>query len=316
VQLALVELNGGFPEPHAGAGVRVVAARHDACGEVTSVRLPQSLSPQTVRHVVCHSCAEAFDNPAVEEIALPKLSLPTVSMPRLSLPNLSLPKPFGQHVSLPKLPRVSLAAPADELWRYLSIPLAAVAVIAVLLLIQGSSRQQAGSPADSPADAPAATAAPSHKAGSGTAKAGDGDAHLMRGSTFQVALPRGWQRTTAAAGATFAASAPGAEADATLWVERDPRLDFPSFEARSMEQLRQLAGSAHIVDRVAAPTADASIVHLAADAPPDTPRYEVTLRASGPYRYYLATTVQPGASAATAHGVDLIHGSFLPEGAK
>jgi hypothetical protein len=69
-------------------------------------------------------------------------------------------------------------------------------------------------------------------------------------------------------------------------------------------------------DRVAAPTADASIVTLAADAPPNTPRYEVTLRASGPYRYYLATTVQPDASAAAADGVDLIQGSFLPQGAK
>ena len=36
-------------------------------------------------------------------------------------------------------------------------------------------------------------------------------------------------------------------------------------------------------------------MRLAADAPPGAPAYEVTLRASGPYRYYLATTVQPDA---------------------
>jgi hypothetical protein len=291
VELAVVDPNGGFPEPPAGARVRVVGARHDACGETTRVRLPAGLAPQTVRHVVCHSCAQPFDAPEVEDIGLE----------RSLLARLRLPDPQG------------------KVWRYLSVPLAAVAVVGALLVIQGSGEQQAGpTPAasdDAPADAVAGGHAKAAAGGAGASRHSN-DARFVRESTFAVALPPGWQRTTPAAGATFAASAPNGEADATLWVERDPGLDFPSFEARSMDQLRQLAGSAHIVDRVAAPTADASVVTLAADAPPNAPRYEVTLRASGPYRYYLATTVQPDASAVAADGADLIHGSFQPQGAK
>jgi hypothetical protein len=217
------------------------------------------------------------------------------------------------------LSRLRLPDPQGRVWRYLSVPLAAAAVIGALWVIQGS-----GDPKTEPTSA-ASAGAPAGAVGGGHAKAAAGgaggsnqsdDARFVRESTFAVALPPGWQRTTPAAGATFAASAPNGQADATLWVERDPSLDFPSFEARSMDQLRQLAGSAHIVERVAAPTADASVVTLAADAPPNAPRYEVTLRASGPYRYYLATTVQSDASAAAADGVDLIHGSFQPQGAK
>ena len=43
------------------------------------------------------------------------------------------------------------------------------------------------------------------------------------------------------------------------------------------------------------------------------PTYEVTLRAAGPYRYYLATSVQPDASATAVDGADLIEGTFTPE---
>ena len=55
------------------------------------------------------------------------------------------------------------------------------------------------------------------------------------------------------------------------------------------------------------------MVKLAADAPEGQPSYEVTLRVAGPYRYYLATSVQPDASAKAAHGAELIAGSFTPE---
>jgi hypothetical protein len=53
-------------------------------------------------------------------------------------------------------------------------------------------------------------------------------------------------------------------------------------------------------------------VRLAADAPEGSPAFEVTLRAAGPFRYYLATTVQPDASAADVDAAELIHGSFQP----
>jgi hypothetical protein len=38
------------------------------------------------------------------------------------------------------------------------------------------------------------------------------------------------------------------------------------------------------------------------------------LRQSGPYSYYLATTLQPSANADAADGVDLIQKSLLPQG--
>jgi hypothetical protein len=68
------------------------------------------------------------------------------------------------------------------------------------------------------------------------------------------------------------------------------------------------------VERVPAPTDEATIVRLAADAPPGQPSYEVTLRAAGPYRYYLATSVQPDASREAVEGAELVAGSFTPEG--
>jgi hypothetical protein len=66
------------------------------------------------------------------------------------------------------------------------------------------------------------------------------------------------------------------------------------------------------VARVAAPTAEGTFVTLAADTPPDQPAYQVTLRVAGPYRYYLATTVEPGAPQAAVSGAELIHNSFVP----
>ncbi|MFL5956280.1 MAG: hypothetical protein ACJ756_02415, partial [Solirubrobacterales bacterium] len=74
-----------------------------------------------------------------------------------------------------------------------------------------------------------------------------------------------------------------------------------------------VAGSARVVGRSPAPTADGSVVTLAPTSPPPgSPTYEVTLRASGPYRYYLATTVEPDASRDAADGAGLIHSSFVP----
>jgi hypothetical protein len=64
---------------------------------------------------------------------------------------------------------------------------------------------------------------------------------------------------------------------------------------------------------VPAPTPAATIVRLAADAPAGEPTYEVTLRAAGPYRYYLATSVQPAAGEQATAGAELIRGSFTPE---
>ena len=204
-------------------------------------------------------------------------------------------------------PRGGAGALRAQAWRWLSVPLAAAAVVGGLLLVQGNDRAESGSSAPA-ADADAAQARP----GAIAHAEGAGEARLVRRSTFTLALPAGWKRAHAAAGATFAAAAPGGAAEATLWIDRVPRLDFSELEARSLEQLRRLAASAHVVDRSVGPTAEGAVVRLAADNPPGSPDYEVTLRASGPYRYYLATTLQSQAPAAVARGVDLIHGSLVP----
>jgi hypothetical protein len=220
---------------------------------------------------------------------------------------------------VPEIPLPSFDGPAA--WRYLSVPLAGAAVIGALVLIQGSDDSSfpvTTEPTGETAQAETATAVPAtSKHDKQAAKAQQTkDAHLVKGSTFSLAMPQGWERITPPAGSTFAAQAPDGSADATLWLKRDPGLDFPSFEAQSLDQLRNLAGSAKVVNRVAAPTAEASVVTLAADAPANAPQYEVTLRQSGPYSYYLATTLQPSANTETADGVDLIKSSLLPQGSK
>ena len=268
-----IESNGGFPEPPAGLAVRVLSARHDVCGERTRLRVPAVLPARAVRRVVCHGCAQTFATEGLSE-----------------------PRPWLD--------------PGSRTWRYVSVPVAAGAVVGGLLLIQG--QDDGGIPTLSPA-AQGHGAAAVHQPARHANAAPQPGARLIRGSTFSLALPGGWRRTAPEAGATFAATAPAAAADVSLWIDRDAGLDFPTFEARSLEQLRQLAGSAHIVDRIAAPTPDATVVRLAADAPAGSARYEVVLRASGPFRYYLATTLQPDAPPAVAEDIRLIQGSLTPE---
>ena len=89
--------------------------------------------------------------------------------------------------------------------------------------------------------------------------------------------------------------------------------DYPTFISQSLTQLETLAGSAQIVDRTPGPTPESTVVRLAADAPEGQPTYEVTLRVAGPYRYYLATSVQPDAAPEVADEAELIFGTFTPE---
>jgi hypothetical protein len=211
------------------------------------------------------------------------------------------------------MPRVS----APSLPAYAAVPVAIVAVIGALVLIQTQNAPNdrtattAAAPADATAQAPSAAPASPAPDSSGAA-ATSNEAKLIRGSSFTIALPPGWTQTTPANGATFAAASADGDADATLWVRDEPKLDFPTFEAASLAQLRTLAGSAHVASRVAAPTAEGTIVRLAADAPEGKPAYDVTLRVNGPYRYYLATTLQPDASADASKGVELLSNSLTP----
>ena len=141
-------------------------------------------------------------------------------------------------------------------------------MLVVLLLLRGGDEPQPGAlPA-----APSAAGVADAKNGDGKAK-GDEAAKPSKGtkfvseSSFSLALPAGWQRVDPPAGATFAAVAAAGGADATLWITQDPKLDFPIFVSQSLEQLKTLAGSAQVIERTPAPTAEGTIVRLAADAP-------------------------------------------------
>jgi hypothetical protein len=274
--------NGGFPEPVAGEPVRLVRCRHDACGASTRVRVPPALPARAIRRVVCDACHQPFDCDGADDDGI-----------------VQPPESTG-----------------SRLWKYLSIPVAAAVVIVALILIQGSGSDDRPSPAASPPppagaanDAGHASTAPSDAgAAAGSSKGGQ----LVKGSSYTLALPDGWSQTPPQNGQTFAASADDGGATAALWVKRDPNLSFPKFESQSLAELRNTAGSAEVTGRTPAPTAAGTIVTLAPHPKAGAPSYEVTLRVAGPYRYYLATTVEPSAPRDAADGAGLIHSSFVP----
>jgi hypothetical protein len=270
--------NGGFPEPLAGESQRLVRTRHAACGGETRVRLPGAVPAHAVRRVVCERCEAPYDVETAEELGVEK------------------PKGGGATAS-------AFHFTDSRLWRWGSAAAAAAAVVGVLLLVQGGSDEPA------PSSVPPAPA--------GDLGAGPAEANFVSEPGFSLALPPGWEQVETEGGAAFAAASVDGSAEATLWIERDPELSFQEFEERTGEQLRSLSGSdPEVVERINAPTSDGTVVRLRADAPSESgvsAPYEVTLRATGPYRYYLATSVLPGASAHASDGADLIHGSFVPE---
>ena len=214
-------------------------------------------------------------------------------------------------------------SPRGSIGRWLTLPVAAIAVFAILSLSNGDDapapEAAATAPAAKPDKAPAAAKGDAKAAkGNGVEKAAvPADAQLVAESTFSLALPAGWDRVKPAAGATFASVASDGTADATLWIQEDPKLDFATFEATSLQQLETLAGSATVVERNVGPSVEASSITLAPkNVPEGSPTYEVVLRASGDNWYYLATTHQASAPADAIQGVDLIQGSFLPTGGK
>jgi hypothetical protein len=319
--------NGGFPEPPAGEPVRVVAARHSECGEATRVRLPSSVPARAVRRMCCARCAQPFSADRVEEVAVEDAGSGRTKAPRAKA------APVGPQRSRPSLARVKLHDfdPDSRFWTLLSLPLAAVAVIVALVLLQGGddsdpfaetepppttpATAEAGVPVAPKATAPATSEA---DAAAGTEPAGTGKdddgTRFASGSTYSLALPAGWEEVEASGGATFSAAAADGEAEVSLWVTENPNLDYPEFVNQSLRQLQSLTGSRpEIVERVPGPDADSTVVRLAADSPEGEPTYEVTLRVNGPYRYYLATTVQPDAPEGIVADTELIAGSFTPE---
>jgi hypothetical protein len=289
------EANGGFPEPPEGVPVHVVRASHDACGAETRVRLPGSVPARAVRRVVCDHCDRPFACEAIEDANVAEASAGSAGGGEAAIPPPA--RPSLRSRVLPDWRRW-LSAPPGRTWRVLSVPFAAAAVIVGLILVRGSDET------------------PRPPSGAQAGGVQSGDAKLVRQPGWSLALPSGWERTPGGDGSAFAAVSEDGTADVTLWIERDPSLSIEEFERRSLIQLRQLAGSAEVVERSAGPTPERTIVRLEADAPEGaraSAPYTVTLRAAGPYRYYLSTSLQPDAPPEAVAATELIHESFVPE---
>ncbi len=281
--------NGGFPKPGPGLALRVFKARHESCGTETRIQIPAALSARAVRMVHCRQCGERFEVDSVTEA--PAWRLPSLSLPRID--------------------------PSSRAWQLASVPVAALLVIGGLFLIQGGDGGAETSAPSTAIEQPAATTAgpeaPLSKIPGEPSGGGNAAAEIVRGSHYSLALPTGWQKVDPPSGATFSAVGANGEAEATLWISEDANLDFPAFVTQSLNQLETLAPNPRVVSRVPGPTPETTIVRLAADTPADQASYEVLLRAAGPYRYYLALTVQPDAAREATDGIELIAGSMTPE---
>jgi hypothetical protein len=263
--------NGGFPEPPAGEPVRVVRCAHAACGDETRIRLPERLPARVVRRVVCAGCGDAYNTDSAEDAG-----------------------PVTAAVAATERRPGWLRRPPGRVWRAITIPIAAAAVIATLLLVRDVTD-------DATTTQPVPPARPT----------GTDEARVVSEPTYTLALPPGWMQVDPPASASFAAEASDGSGEATLWIERDPELGFAAFERRSLARLRDLAGAAEVAEREPGPAAEQTVVRLTAGAPGER-SYEVTLRAAGPYRYFLSTALDPDASPLAREGVTLIQGSFLP----
>ncbi len=179
--------------------------------------------------------------------------------------------------------------------------LAAIVVGIVLLASGGSdeSTQSAGDASLAPVEPPSAIS----------------QSQLVEERGFSIALPDDWHRTKAPEGASFSARSDDGLGEATLWVDRDPKLTFDEFIDQSLAGLEQLGENATVSDRVDGSSLETSIAELKADVPLDgglAGPYRVTLRAAGPYRYYLATSIGAGAPPRLLADAELLSASFRP----
>ncbi|GIK77776.1 MAG: hypothetical protein BroJett022_14660 [Actinomycetes bacterium] len=142
------------------------------------------------------------------------------------------------------------------------------------------------------------------------------DPQLVEERGFSIALPDSWHRIEPPEGASFAAGSGDGLGEATLWVERNPDLGFDEFVDQSLAGLDGLGEDARVTDRVEGPTPETSIAVLEAEVPVDggvAGPYRVTLRAAGPYRYYLATSIGAGAPPRLIAEAELLSASFRPQ---
>jgi hypothetical protein len=139
---------------------------------------------------------------------------------------------------------------------------------------------------------------------------------LIKERGFSLSLPAGWTRTDAPDGAIFSATSADGIAQSTLWAERKPDLSFDSYVANSLHGLQTLGTGARVSDRLEGHTLETSSAELQAQVPLDGMApgpYRVFLRAAGPYRYYFAISVAPGAPPRVLADAELLGTSMRPE---
>ena len=185
------------------------------------------------------------------------------------------------------------------------LPAAGIGLIVVfaglILLLSGDDPSEEGTtaPAIAPLEPPSAIAA----------------SQFVQEKGFSIALPDTWQRVRPPEGASFAARSDDGLGEATLWVDRDPNLEFDAFVDQSLAGLEQLGDNATVSDRVKGSSIETSIAELVAEVPLDgglAGPYRVTLRAAGPYRYYLATSIGANAPPRLLADAELLSASFRP----
>lgn len=174
-----------------------------------------------------------------------------------------------------------------------------VVIVLVLLLTGGSDGPESTSAQIAPVEPPAAIA----------------ESQFVEEKGFSIALPDTWHRIKPPEGASFAARSEDGLAESTLWVDRDPGLSFDKFTDQSLAGLEQLGDNAEVTSRVEGSSIETSIAELSAEVPVDgglAGPYRVTLRAAGPYRYYLATSIGAGAPPRLLADAELLSASFRP----
>lgn len=188
---------------------------------------------------------------------------------------------------------------ADALRRRIALQTAAAVIALAAALVFVLPAVGAGSLAIAEEIAAQATPSGSEPASATAAK-------FLEVGGYSIALPEGWRNSPRPPGAAFAATSGDGTASATLFIKRNPRLDMDGFKRRSVRGLEKLGQDVEVIGRVEGDTPEESSVELLGTTRVGsdligedlelTSSTRVTLRAAGPYRYYLATTIQPGAS--------------------
>src|SRR5262249_47864179 len=169
-----------------------------------------------------------------------------------------------------------LDRPPGKRWQLVAVPVAAALVVEAIFLINsfGGSNDGGG-------------ATPAR-------------ARVVHGRAWSLVLPASWSHVAARGGDAFAARSRGGAGGAWPDGTRGPALSFAAFERSSLARLKRTGGSARVASD-GTTAHGASSVELSGGAASETggsAPYTVTLHASGPYRYYLQTSLAPGASTA------------------